>query len=428
MTLRSDRSSASTDDTIAAVYRDEWGRLLSLLVARTRRLDLVEDALAEAFARATTSWPDSGVPTNPPGWLYRTAYRLVIDRLRSEAIAGRKAPLLATTVRTEPTDAPDVSDPEALGWPEELQLLFLCCHPALSPPTQSALALRFILGVSTDEIARLFLVSPSTMAARITRAKKKVLAARIPFGSPADADVPARLDQVCRSVYLAFTAAYTPSSGPELLRVDSAAQAVRLARVLHRLVPDAAQVNALVALVMFQHSRRDARLRQGRLVTLADQYRTLWHHDEITAAVELLHGLEPTSAYACELALQAHIAAEHATAPTAAATNWEEIARYYEALERLTGSPVVRLNRAVAVAEVDGPRAGLALLDDLMVTLPANHRLFAVRAELAARDGDWPLATSSYHQAITHSHNDVETAFLRSRLAELPASPRRSGA
>lgn len=388
--------------------------MLSLLVARTRRLDLAEDALSEAFARAAARWPDDGVPTNPPGWLYRTAHRQVVSWLRSEAVAARKAPLVA--VRSDwvaPEDSfDDLPD-------ERLQLILLCCHPALSPTSRSALALRLVLGTRTDEIARLFLVAPTAMAARLTRAKKKIVGAGIPLAAPAADELRARLDEVCRTIYLAFTAGYTPGQGPRLLRADLAGQAVRLAAILRELTPGAPQVEALLALLTLQHSRRDARERDGTLVTLAEQNRAAWHGGEIRAGLALVAGVAPTRGYAEELRLQALIAAEHARAPAAQATDWGAIARLYERLEALTGSPIVRLNRAVAVAEVSGPGAGLALLATLDESLGRHHRLAAVRAELAVRAGDAGLARASYERAIELCTNDVERAYLRQRLGGL---------
>lgn len=417
MTSRSGRHSTRPDRVVEQAYRDEWGRLLSLLVARTRRLDLAEDALSEAFARAADRWPGEGVPANPAGWLYATAYRQIVGRLRAEAIAGRKAPLLAV----RPGWVPPADPPEELA-DDRLHLILLCCHPALPAASRSALSLRLVVGTPTEQIARLFLVPPATMAARLTRAKKKIAVAGIPLGAPLEDELRSRLDEVCRTIYLAFTAGYTPGSGPDLLRADLAGDAVRLAAVLHDLVPDATQVRAMLALLLLQHARRDARVRDGRLVTLADQDRSTWHHDEVRSGLALAAGLRPDEGYAEELRLQALIAAEHARSSTAAATDWPAIAGHYATLEAGTGSPVVRLNRAVAVAEAEGPRAGLALLTGLDEVLRDNHRVAAVRAELAQRAGDVELARTSYHQALELCANEVERAHLHARLAEIEAA------
>lgn len=414
MTSTSDRSSTSPDDAIAQLYRAEWGRLLSLLVSRTRRLDLAEDALGEAFARAAARWPVDGVPASPGGWVYTTAYRQIVGRLRAEAIAGRKAPLLALR-----DDWAPAGDPSGELADDRLELILLCCHPALPVSSRSALALRLVIGTPTEQIARLFLVPTATMAARLTRAKKKIAVAGIPLGAPVADELRARLDEVCRTIYLAFTAGYTPGHGPDLLRADLAGDAVRLAAVLHSLVPDAPQVAALRALLNLQHARRDARQRDGGLITLADQDRGFWHHDEIRVGLDLVDTLQRVDGYAEELRLQALIAAEHARSDTAAATDWAAIASHYAELETLTSSAVVRLNRAVAVAEIDGPAVGLALLDGLDEVLGDHHRLASVRAELAHRLGDLDLARTLFRAAIDHCANDVERAHLAARLDSL---------
>ena len=413
MTSRSGPSSTSAE-VLDAVVREGWGRLVARVVARTRRLDLAEDAAAHAVERAAARWPVDGVPDNPMAWLTTVAQRHVVGRLRAEAVAGRKAPLLAV----RPAWEPPAADGDA-AIDEQLHLVLLCCHPALSQDCRSALALRLVIGTTTEQIARLFLVPVPTMAARLTRAKRKIVLAGIPLGRPVADELDARLDEVCRTIYLAFTAGYTPGAGPDLLRADLAGDAVRLAMILHDLVPDAPQVRALLALVLLQHSRRDARQVDGRLVTLDEQDRTRWRHDEIRAGLELVDGVPPAEGYPEELRLQALIAAEHARAANAAATDWAAIARRYAELESLTGSPVVRLNRAVAVGESDGPGAGLALLEGLDERLPRGHAVAAVRATLAERAGDVALARAAYAVAVERCTNDVERAHLAARLAAL---------
>lgn len=405
---------AAVEEALAEIHRSDWGRLLSMLVARSRRLDLAEDALADAFARANERWPGDGLPSNPSGWLYTTAWRGVLGSLRAEAMRGRKAPLLAVDESwSAADDAGDEIDDERLA------VILLACHPALDPAARAALALRLVIGTPTDEIARLFLVKPATMAARITRAKRKIVAAGIPLSRPADTELAARLDDVCRTVYLAFTAGYTPGDGPDLLRADLAGEAVELAAVLRRLVPSAPQVRALHGLLLLQHSRRDARAADGALVTLPAQDRARWRHEEIAVGVTLVDSLPETSGYGEELRLQAVIAAVHAQAPTPAETDWWRIAQAYERLELLTGSPVVRLNRAVAVAEVDGARAGLSLLDGLESALGTNHRFHAVRGDLADRAGDPSQARAALERALELCRNDVERRHLVDRIAQL---------
>ncbi|MCB0968556.1 MAG: hypothetical protein KDB37_17120, partial [Ilumatobacter sp.] len=302
---------------------------------------------------------------------------------------------------------------------DQLRLMFLCCHPALALESRTALALRLVIGTPTAEIARLFLVPTPTMAARITRAKKKIVAAGIPLADPVADELTARLDEVCRTIYLAFTAGYSPGSGDDLLRADLAGEAVQLADVLAQACPYAPQVQALRALLVLQHSRRDARVSEGRLVTLADQDRSLWHRDEIDIGLAAVDSLPDSDGYAETLRLQALIAAEHCRSPTADDTDWSTIVDLYERLQALTGSPIVGLNRAVAVAEAEGPHAGLAVLAGLEEELRDHHRFAAVCGDLAARAGDHELAVASFEAAIELCENEVERDHLRHRLADL---------
>ena len=394
------------------LLRDEWGRLLALLVAQFRRLDLAEDGLAEAFEAAARTWETE--PANPPAWLLTTARRRILDRLRAEAVAARKLPMLAVEASIQ-EEAQQVM--AAAGEPvpdERLRLVLLCAHPALAPEAAAALTLRLVLGVATEDVARLFLVPTPTMAARLTRARKRL--ARESFTIPADLEP--RVAVVCEVAYLAFTAGYAPGSGPDVLRAEVAGEAIRLVRVLRAVLPpaydDRAEVDALLALMLLQHSRRDARVVDERLVLLPDQDRSRWRLTEISEALELLRPRvgEPASPYL----LQALIAAEHAIAPTAEATDWSRIVLRYEELEELTGSPVVRLNRAVAVAEASGPDAGLDVLDGL--SLP-GHRLPAARAELLTRAGRLDQARTAYDEAIGRCGNLAERAHLIERRARL---------
>ena len=407
----------SPDEVLAAAVRDEWGRLVALLLAQFRRLDLVEDALGDAVESAARRWPTDGAPDSPAAWLHTAARRRLLDRLRAESMAHRKEPLLVVEATRPRTGGAVMVDPGDLVEDDVLRLVLLCCHPALAPEVASALALRLVVGVSTADIARLFLVPEPTMAARITRGKKKIVAAGIPFGVPGAATLPARLRTVAQTAYLAFTAGYAPGSGPDLLRADLAGSAVRLVRVTLALRPDERVLRGLLALMLLQHSRRDARLDDhGRLVLLPDQDRGRWHLDEVAEALGLLDGLGPdpdplTESYR----LQAVIGAAHATAPTAAATRWDVVCDAYDALLRVNPSPAVRLAAAVAVSERDGPAAGLAALEGLDAELPASHRVPAVRGELLARLGRDDAAAAALAVAIGLCGNDVERAHLTER-------------
>ncbi|WP_353951417.1 DUF6596 domain-containing protein [Knoellia sp. S7-12] len=398
------------------VVREEWGRLVALLLAQFRRLDLVEDALAEAVATAHTRWPEDGEPDNPSAWLVTAARRRILDRLRAESMAARKEPLLLVEAARQPPEGVMVDDGSVVD-DDLLRLVLMCAHPALPAEGAAALSLRLVMGISTADVARLFLVPEPTMAARITRAKRKIVTAGIPFSVPAVDALPARLDTVAHTAYLAFTAGYAPGSGPDLLRVELAGEAIRLARVTHALRPTDTLAH-LIALMTLQHSRRDARVApDGSLVLLPDQDRGRWHHDEISEALALLDATVPGATPLSEsFRLQARIAAEHATAVSPEATRWDRIASLYAVLERVSPSPAVRVARAVAVAEADGPRAGLALLDG--VDLP-GHRLPAVRGELLARSGDRVEAREQISRSITLCDNEIERAHLSRRLAEL---------
>lgn len=391
-----------SDDPVALAYREHWSRLLALLVRQVRSFDLAEETLADAFTTAVDTWPRDGVPDRPDAWLFSVARRRAIDRLRREATLARKLPLLVTDEVEPEDDMTTISD-------ERLRLIFTCAHPALAPESRIALTLRMVGGLTTPEIARAFLVSEPTMAARITRAKKKIAAAGIPYRVPADAELPQRLHGVLTVLYLVFTEGYAASSGASPVRVELAAEAIHLARVLVSLMPDEPEAVALLALMLVQHSRRDARLdADGRLVLLADQDRSAWHAREIAEALTLLDLLrgEPGT-----YELQARIAAEH-TRPT---TDWARIRDLYAALDELTDSPVVRLNRAVAVAEADGPEAALDLLDGLEDALQRNHLFFATRAELLHRLGRDSDAVADYDRALNLARTDAERTLLQER-------------
>lgn len=417
------------DDPVSDAWRAHWARLLSLLVAQFRRFDLAEDSLQAAFVAAARSWPVSGVPTNPAGWLLTAARRRAIDRLRAEAIAERTAQRVIVDPETNRTasavDPSEMLTDEAIA-DDRLALMFTCCHPALAPTDAAALTLRFVAGLHVREIARLFLVTQPTMAARLTRAKRKIVDKGIPFAVPAPERLDERLEVVLTVIYLIFTEGYSATAGPSALRLDLADEAVRLGHSLDTMLPGDPAVKSLLALMLLQHARRDTRVdANGLPVLLPDQDRSRWHHDEIAQAIELLDS--PSAAGdgatrpASRLRLEALIAAAHATAPSADETDWPAIARYYEQLETVTGSPVVRLNRAVAVAQANGHEAALELLEGLDEPLARHHRLHAVRAELLARGGRRVEALQAFGRALELVGNDAERRLLLARRASVEA-------
>ncbi|MBX9243720.1 RNA polymerase subunit sigma-24, partial [Actinotalea ferrariae] len=377
----------ATAPALELAWREHWGRLVGLLIGQTARPDLAEDAVADAFAAAARTWPVSGVPTSPGAWLLTAARRRALDVLRTEAVHRRKEPLMVVDAGLR-AQAATATDPGAHVADERLRLVFTCCHPALAADARVVLTLRFVVGLDVADIAALLLLQEPTAAARLTRAKKRLAAAGIPFVTPPPERLDERLDVVATVVYLVFTAGYHPGPRDRGLRVDLGDEAIRLARLLDAQLPGRPVVRALLALMLLQHSRRDARTDDaGALVLLPDQDRSRWHHDEVAEAVALLAGLPPATGLAEEYRLQALIAAEHATAARAADTRWTVVAEHYAALEAHTGSPVVRLARAVAVAEAAGPEAGLRLLDGIDDALPHHHRPPAVRGELLLRLG-----------------------------------------
>ncbi|MFE7224215.1 RNA polymerase sigma factor [Nocardioides sp. NPDC057577] len=405
---------------LETLLREEWGRLLALLVAQFRRLDLAEDGLADAFEAAARHWPVDGEPDNGPAWLLTTARRRIVDRMRSEEVLARKMPLLVVdaglTQEAQQVMAtvPAGSGGEAIT-DERLRLVLLCAHPALSREAAAALTLRLVLGVPTEDIGRLFLQSKATMAARLTRARKRLAGAS--FEVPSDlADLRERIGIVAEVGYLAFTAGYAPGTGPDVVRSDLAGEAIRLVRVLRAVLPAPdPEVDALLALMLLQHSRRDARIGpDGALVLLPDQDRARWRTDEITEALAILTPL--AHAAPAPYLLQALIAAEHAVAPTSEATAWVRIVERYDELLALHDTPVVRLNRAVAVAEAEGAEAGLRALGS--VALP-GHRLPAVRAQLLERSGHHREAIEAYAEAIALCAHRPERADLTRRRAAL---------
>ena len=403
------------DKALDQVFRDTWGRVLASLIGFLGDVDLAEEAAQEAFATAAARWPVDGMPRNPGGWLLRTARNRAIDRIRREQTLATKTRLLdAREVTEDPMDElgdrlDDVPFPD-----ERLELVFMCCHPALSVEAQVALTLRSLGGLTTDEIARAFLVPEATMAQRLVRAKRKIGSADIPFRIPADHLLPDRLVGVLAVVYLIFNQGYSGAGGADL-----AAEAIRLGGALAELMPDEPEVHGLLALMLLLDARRAARYREGELVLLADQDRSLWDAHRIEAGRRTLHraiALHGRGPYV----VQAAIASLHADEPT----DWAEIALLYGELVQLTGSPVVELNRAVAVAEADGPAAGLALVDELAArgSLDGYHYLHAARAELLRRLGRVDEARVALGRALQLVHDGAERRLLDRRLAELGGS------
>ena len=381
--------------------------------------------MAEAFAAAAAHWPVDGPPSNPPAWLMTAARRKIVDRLRAEAVAARKIPVLLVDAQTQAEARHRLDDPTAdSGVPvpdDRLRLIFVCAHPCLSVESATALTLRLVLGVPTADLAQLFLVGDAAMSARLTRAKRTLTTSGVSFAVPEGEELTERLPAVAAVIYLAFTAGYSPVSGSDVTQVDSAGEAIRLARLLRELLPRS-EFDALLALLLLQHSRRDARTDSaGRLVLLPDQDRSRWRSEEIAEGLALVAALDRAEIAGLlgDYTLQARIAAEHARAGTAEQTRWDRIAQHYVELEILTGSPVVRLNRAVAVAQDEGPEAGLEVLDGLEARLPRSHQLAGVRGRLLADTGRTDEARVAYGQALRWCRNEVQAAELRRQLDAL---------
>ena len=385
-------------------------QVLGVLVRRYGRFDVCEDAVQEALIAAALQWPEQGVPESPHGWLITVASRRIVDELRSAHARQRREEVAAADVRgdEEPVDADD-----------SLTLLFLCAHPALTPASQIGLTLRAVGGLTTAEIARAFLVPEATIAQRISRGKQAIKSSGIPFRLPAERERADRLRVVLHVLYLIFNEGYTATSGPDLQRADLTAEAIRLTREVHRLLPDDGEVAGLLALMLLTDARRAARSRpDGSLVPLADQDRSLWNTVSIREGLALVaDALARTELGPYQL--QAAIAALHVEAPTAADTDWPQILALYELLERSARNPMVTLNRAVAVAMAQGPQAGLDLLTTLDDDLGEHHRLHAVRAHLLELSGDTAAARDSYRTAARLTTSLPEQRYLEARAAKL---------
>jgi RNA polymerase sigma-70 factor, ECF subfamily len=417
------RPASNPTAVVQDAYRHEWARVVAATARYTGDLDLAEECAQDAFVAALETWPHAGVPANPGAWLTTTARRKAIDQLRRSSTLRGKLPLLV-----EPDVSESDAEEESVIADDSLRLVFTCCHPAIASETQAALTLRLVCGVPTADIARLFLVSEPTMAARITRGKRKIQVARIPFAMPREEELQQRLDAALTVILLFFTAGHTATTGGDLVNREVTVRAIALGRQLHALLPEQPEVAGLLAVMLLTDARRAARVdAAGELVLLDNQDRMLWDLGQVAegrALAELaLEAPRPLGRFA----LQGAISAMH-SGPRAADTDWSVVVGLYDQLLEVWPSPVVALNRAVAVASVDGPSAGLDAVSGLSgdTTLSRYHYLPAVQADLLRRQGDWEASAEHYRQALTRVQNDVERRFLQARLAEV-TSMRDSG-
>ena len=410
----------NVERAVEELYRSDWGRIVATLIRLFGDFDLAEECAQEAFTAAVHQWQASGVPDIPRAWIIQTAKHKAIDRIRRQGNYAQKLESYAVSGLVRAAEEPNYGNGEIPD--DRLRLIFTCCHPAIAPEAQVALTLRTLCGLETDEIARAFLVSPTTMAQRLVRAKNKIREAAIPYVVPGTDAIAERVYAVLTVIYLVFNEGYVATRGDSLIRTDLSAEAIRLGRLVVALMePRApAEAKALVALMLFHDSRRNARLDEaGEIVVLEEQDRTRWNHDQIGEALKILTDLP--SGDAGPFALQAALAAEHCKAASAAETNWGEIVRLYDQLARVQPSPIVALNRAVAVAMASGPRAGLADIERLAASndLDNYHLLHAARADLFRRLGERQEAAKNYEHALNLATNESERRFLERRLREV---------
>jgi RNA polymerase sigma-70 factor (ECF subfamily) len=407
--------------TIEELYRADWGRIVATLIGLLSDFDLAEECAQEAFAVALNQWPESGVPEFPRAWIVQTARHKAIDRIRRRANFEEKLESYINSGFVREAEEPNYDTGEIPD--DRLRLIFTCCHPALAPEAQVALTLRTLCGLETDEIARAFLVPTATMAQRLVRAKRKIRDARIPYVVPETTDMAQRLDAVLTVIYLVFNEGYAATRGGPLVRHDLCAEAIRLGRLLFSLMgpKPPGEVTGLLALMLLHDARREARMDDaGDIVTLEDQDRSRWNRQQIAEALPLVE--ESLRHGGSAFAVQAAISAVHCRAAHPEDTDWRQIVALYDALESMQPSPVVSLNRAVAIAMADGPEAGLQIVDSLARQLDNYHLWHATRADLLRRLGLFEEAAKSYSRALALATNDSEKRFLQRRLKEAQAA------